>query len=123
MSILVDENTRVIVQGMTGAEGRFHTERMLEYETKVVGGVNPGKGGQKLLGLPVFYSAAQAKRETGADASVIFVPPAGAAEAIMEASDAGLAVVVCITDGIPALDMTRVRHFLEVRGTVLIGPN
>ena len=123
MSILVDKNTKVIVQGITGSEGRFHTERMLEYDTKVVGGVTPGKGGQEVLGLPVFDTVRQARQATGANASVIFVPPAGAADGIMEAADAGLDVVVCITEGIPALDMARVKHFLKDKNTVLIGPN
>lgn len=123
MSILVDKETRVVVQGITGSEGRFHAERMLEYGTKVVAGMTPGKGGQEVLGVPVFDTVAQAKAETGANASVIFVPPAMAADAIMEASDAGMALVVCITEGIPALDMARVYHFIKARGTVLIGPN
>jgi len=123
MSILVDQETRVIVQGITGSEGRFHTERMLEYGTKVVAGMTPGKGGQEVLGVPVFDTIAQVLTRMEADASVIFVPPAGAADAIMEAAASGLKVVVCITEGIPVLDMARVRHFLNERQTVLIGPN
>ena len=123
MSILVDKNTKVIVQGITGSEGRFHTERMLEYGTKVVGGVTPGKGGQEVLGLPVFDTVRQAREATGANASVIFVPPALAADAVMEAADAGLDLAVCITEGIPALDMAKVKNFLKGKNTVLIGPN
>jgi succinyl-CoA synthetase alpha subunit len=123
MSILVDKNTKVIVQGITGSEGRFHTERMLEYGTKVVGGVTPGKGGQEILGLPVFDTVRQARQAAGANASVIFVPPAMAADAVMEAADAGLDLAVCITEGIPAMDMARVKHFLKEKNTVLIGPN
>jgi succinyl-CoA synthetase alpha subunit len=123
MSILVDKDTKVVVQGITGSEGRFHTERMLEYGTKVVAGMTPGKGGQEVLGVPVFDTVSQAKTETGANASVVFVPPSLAADAVMEASDAGMDLVVCITEGIPALDMARVYHFIEARGTILIGPN
>ncbi|MBF0529122.1 MAG: succinate--CoA ligase subunit alpha [Deltaproteobacteria bacterium] len=123
MSILADKNTRVIVQGITGSEGRFHTERMLEYGTKVVGGVTPGKGGQNILGVPVFDTVKQAKEQTGANTSVIFVPPSLAADAVMEAADAGLGLAVCITEGIPALDMAKVWHYLKERQTVLIGPN
>jgi len=123
MSILVDKETRVIVQGITGAEGRFHTERMIEYGTKVVAGMTPGKGGQEVLGVPVFNTIAQVLTRMEADASVIFVPPVGAADAIMEAAAAGLKVTVCITEGIPVLDMARVRHYLDERRTVLIGPN
>jgi len=123
MSILVNQETRVIVQGITGGEGRFHTERMLEYGTKVVAGMTPGKGGQEVLGVPVFDTIAQVSTRMAADASVIFVPPVGAADAIMEAAAAGLKVTVCITEGIPVLDMARVRHFLNERQTVLIGPN
>ncbi|MFH1135998.1 MAG: succinate--CoA ligase subunit alpha [Pseudomonadota bacterium] len=123
MSILVDINTKVLVQGITGSEGRFHTERMLEYGTKVVAGMTPGKGGQEVLGVPVFDTVRDAAAKTGANASVIFVPPALAADAIMEAADAGLGLAVCITEGIPALDMARVKHYLRERDTVLIGPN
>src|SRR5689334_24539535 len=111
MSILVDKNTRLIVQGLTGKEGSFHTEQSIAYGTKVVGGVVPGKGGSKHLDLPVFDTVAQAVKETGANASVIFVPPPYAADAIMEAADAGLPLVVCITEGIPAIDMVRAWDF------------
>lgn len=123
MSILANNETRVIVQGITGSEGRFHAERMLEYGTKVVGGVTPGKGGQTILGVPVFDTVRQAVEQTAANASVIFVPPALAAEAVMEAAEAGLDLAVCITEGIPALDMAKVWHYLKERHTVLIGPN
>jgi succinyl-CoA synthetase alpha subunit len=123
MSILIDENTRVLVQGFTGREATFHAEQSIAYGTNIVGGVVPGKGGQKHLDRPVFDTVAQAVRETGADASVIFVPPAFAADAIMEAADAGLALVVSITEGIPTADMVKVWQFLKGRRTRLIGPN
>ena len=123
MSILVDENTRLLVQGLTGREGTFHTQQAIAYGTKVVGGVTPGKGGTSHEGLPVFHTVAEAVRQTGANASVIFVPASYAADAILEAADAGLPLVVCITEGIPTLDMVRVRAFLERRSTRLIGPN
>ncbi len=123
MSILVDEKTRVVVQGLTGREGSFHAEQMIAYGTKVVAGVTPGKGGTKHLGVPVFDTVARAARETGANASVVFVPPAYAADAVLEAADAGLDVVVCITEGIPTLDMIRVWRVLQDRKTRLIGPN
>lgn len=123
MSILIDESTRVLVQGFTGREATFHAEQSIAYGTQIVGGVVPGKGGQKHLERPVFDTVHQAVRETGASASVIFVPPAFAADAIMEAADAGLEVVVCITEGIPTSDMVRVWHFLQGRRTRLIGPN
>ncbi len=123
MSILVDKTTRVVVQGLTGHEGSFHTSQMLDYGTQVVAGVTPSKGGSKHLGLPVFNTVAEAVAKTGANASVIFVPPAYAADAILEAADAALDVVVCITEGIPTLDMIRVWRVLENRKTRLIGPN
>jgi succinyl-CoA synthetase alpha subunit len=123
MSILVDENTRVIVQGFTGREASFHSEQSVAYGTRIVGGVVPGKGGQEHLGLPVFNTVERAVRDAGANASVIFVPPAFAADAIMEAADAGLPLVVAITEGIPAMDMVRVWDFLKTRRTRLIGPN
>ena len=123
MSVLVDENTRLIVQGFTGKEGTFHAQQAIAYGTKVVGGVVPGRGGSTHLDLPVFDTVEQAVRATGANASVIFVPPAFAADAIMEAAAAGVPLVVAITEGIPALDMVRARAFLEGRSTRLIGPN
>jgi len=123
MSVLIDENSRVIVQGFTGAEGTFHAGQMIEYGTKVVGGVTPGKGGTTHLGLPVFHTVTEAIEATGADVSVIFVPPAFAADAIMEAADAGIALIICITEGIPVADMVKVKSFLGCRPTRLIGPN
>ncbi len=123
MSILVDKETRVLVQGITGKEGSFHTAQMVAYGTKIVGGVTPGKGGTQHEGIPVFDTVADAVRETGATASVIYVPPPFAADAIMEAADAGLPLAVCITEGIPALDMVRAFDYLRGRNTRLIGPN
>ena len=123
MSILVDQNTRLIVQGFTGKEGTFHAQQAIQYGTKVVGGVTPGKGGTRHLDLPVFDTVARAVTATGANSSVIFVPPPFAADAIMEAADAGIALVVCITEGIPTLDMVRAWAFLEGKKTRLIGPN
>ena len=123
MSVLVDESTRLIVQGFTGREGTFHAQQAIAYGTKVVGGVVPGKGGTTHLDLPVFDTVARAAQATGANASVIFVPPPFAADAIMEAADAGLPLVVCITEGIPTLDMVKAWRFLEGRRTRLIGPN
>src|SRR3954451_2237678 len=123
MSVLVDKNTRLIVQGFTGREGTFHTQQSIAYGTSVVGGVVPGKGGSKHLDLPVFDTVAQAVKDTGANASVIFVPPPFAADAVMEAADAGIGLVVCITEGIPVLDMVKVWQFLQGRNTRLIGPN
>jgi succinyl-CoA synthetase alpha subunit len=123
MSILIDEKTRVIVQGITGREGTFHTQRMLEYGTKIVAGITPKKGGTTHLGVPVFDSVAGAVKEHGADASAIFAPPFAAASAIAEAADAGVGVIVCITEGIPTLDMIRVKAYLREKPVSLIGPN
>mgnify|MGYP001482868083 CR=1 FL=1 len=123
MSILVDKNTRLLVQGITGSEGTFHTKQMIEYGTNVVGGVTPGKGGQTHEGVPVFNTVEEAVRETGANASVVYVPPAFAADAIMEAADAGLPLVVAITEGIPVADMVKVKEYLSDRPTRMIGPN
>ncbi len=123
MSILVSKDTRLLVQGFTGNEGSFHSERCIEYGTNIVAGVTPGKGGTTHLDRPVFDSVADAVRETGANTSMIFVPPPFAADAILEAVDAGLDTVACITEGIPVMDMTRVRRFLDGKSTRLIGPN
>ncbi len=123
MSVLVDKNTRVIVQGITGKEGTFHTQQMIAYGTKIVGGVTPGKGGTTHEGVPVFNTVADAVRETGANASVIYVPSAFAADAIMEAADAKLPLVVCITEGIPVADMVKAKEFLRDKNTRMIGPN
>jgi succinyl-CoA synthetase alpha subunit len=123
MSILVDRDTRVICQGFTGAQGTFHSEQAIAYGTRMVGGVTPGKGGSMHLGLPVFDTVAGAVRETGADASVIYVPAAFAADAILEAVDAGVPLIVCITEGIPVLDMVRVKRALAGSDSRLIGPN
>jgi succinyl-CoA synthetase alpha subunit len=123
MSILVDENTRVVVQGITGREGAFHTKQMLNYGTAVVAGVTPGKGGLKAEGVPVFNSVQEAVDREGANASCIFVPPPFAADAVMEAASAGVGVIVCITEGIPTLDMVKTASFLKNRQSVLIGPN
>jgi succinyl-CoA synthetase alpha subunit len=123
MSILVDEYTRLLVQGITGREGTFHTQQAVAYGTKVVAGVTPGKGGSRVDGVPVFNTVHAAVQETGADASIIFVPPAFAADAILEAADAGMPLVVCITEGIPTLDMARVMRYLSGTQTRLIGPN
>jgi succinyl-CoA synthetase alpha subunit len=123
LSVLVDKNTRLVVQGITGKEGTFHTKQMVEYGTNVVGGVTPGKGGTTHEGIPVFNTVADAVREAGANASVIYVPPPFASDAIMEAADAGLPLVVCITEGIPALDMVKVKEYLADKQTRLIGPN
>jgi succinyl-CoA synthetase alpha subunit len=125
MAVLVDENTKVICQGLTGAQGTFHTEQALAYGTKMVGGVTPGKGGatHEATGLPVFDTVAEAVERTGATASVIYVPPPFAADAIMEAVDAGVPLIVCITEGIPVTDMIRVKRMLAGSGSTLIGPN
>jgi len=123
MSVLVNKDSRVIVQGFTGSEGTFHATQMIEYGTHVVGGVTPGKGGQKHLDLPVFDRVDQAVKEAGANVSVIFVPPAFAADAIMEAADAGIKVIVCITEGIPVKDMNMVKEYLKNKEARLIGPN
>jgi succinyl-CoA synthetase alpha subunit len=123
MSILVDENTRLLVQGITGSEGSFHTQRCIEYGTKVVAGVTPGKGGSQYLGVPVFNTVEKAMAETGANASLMFVPPAFAADGILEAIDASMFLIVCITEGIPVLDMVKVHRYLKGKSTRLIGPN
>ncbi|MCX6250800.1 MAG: succinate--CoA ligase subunit alpha [Bacteroidetes bacterium] len=123
MSILVNENSRVIVQGFTGSEGTFHTGQMIEYGTQIVGGVTPGKGGLMHLDRPIFNTVADAVSATGADVSIIFVPPPFAADAIMEAADSGIKVVVCITEGIPIRDMVHVKEYVKSRNVRLIGPN
>ncbi len=123
MSVLVNKNSKIIVQGFTGTEGTFHATQMIEYGTQVVGGVTPGKGGTEHLERPVFNTVADAVKATGADVSIIFVPPAFAADAILEAADAGIRLVVCITEGIPVQDMVRVKNYLQGGSTRLIGPN
>jgi succinyl-CoA synthetase alpha subunit len=123
MSVLVNKNSKVIVQGFTGTEGTFHASQMIEYGTQVVGGVTPGKGGSQHLDRPVFNTVANAVMATGADVSIIFVPPAFAGDAIMEAAEAGIALVVCITEGIPVQDMVKVKNYLQGKSTRLIGPN
>jgi succinyl-CoA synthetase alpha subunit len=124
VSIFVDQNTRLVVQGITGRDGSFHSRQMLEYGTQLVAGVTPGKGGQRFEGkVPIFNTVAEAVRETGANTSVIYVPPVGAAGAIYEAADAGLGLIVCITEGVPVMDMTRVLPYVRERGARLIGPN
>ncbi|MBW1702885.1 MAG: succinate--CoA ligase subunit alpha [Deltaproteobacteria bacterium] len=123
MSILVDENTRVVVQGITGREGAFHTKQMLNYGTVVAAGVTPGKGGKQVKGVPVFNTVYEAVEKESANVSCIFVPPPSAGDAIMEAASAGLGVIVCITEGIPILDMVKVASFLKDKNSVLIGPN
>lgn len=123
MAVLVNKDSKVIVQGFTGSEGTFHAGQMIEYGTNVVGGVTPGKGGQTHLDKPVFNSVYEAVQKTGADVSIIFVPPAFAADAIMEAAEAGIKVIVCITEGIPVSDMTKVKSYIDQRDVTLIGPN
>jgi len=124
MSVLVNKDSRIVVQGFTGKEGTFHASQMIEYGTRIIGGVTPGKGGQSHLGLPVFYTVADdSVKETGANVSVIFVPPAFASDAIMEAADAGIGVIVCITEGIPTSDMIKVKEYLTDKDCRLVGPN
>jgi len=123
MAILVDKHTKVICQGLTGSQGTFHSEQAIEYGTQMVGGVTPGKGGQEHIGLPIFNTVADAKAKTGANASAIYVPPPFAADAILEAIDAEMELIVCITEGIPVLDMMRVKRALEGSESLLIGPN
>jgi succinyl-CoA synthetase alpha subunit len=123
MSVLIDKKSRVIVQGLTGSEGTFHAQQMIEYGTKVVGGVTPGKGGSEHLGVPVFNTVKDAVAKTKANVSVIFVPPFAAGDAIMEAADAGVALIVCITEGIPTKDMVQAYEFVKQRGVRLVGPN
>ncbi len=123
MSVLVNANSKVIVQGFTGSEGTFHAGQMIEYGTNVVGGVTPGKGGQTHLGKPVFNTVQDAVQEVGADTSIIFVPPAFAADAIMEAAEVGIKVIICITEGIPTADMVKVKSYIDARDCRLVGPN
>ncbi len=124
MSIFIDKTTRLLVQGITGRDGSFHTKQMIEYGTQVVGGITPGKGGQKFEEkVPIFNTVAEAVKETGANTTVIYVPPPFAADAMMEAADAGIAFIVCITEGVPVLDMTRVYPYVKERGSRLLGPN
>ncbi|PGL68014.1 MULTISPECIES: succinate--CoA ligase subunit alpha [Bacillaceae] len=123
MSVFINKDTKVIVQGITGSQGLFHTTQMLEYGTKIVGGVTPGKGGTDIAGVPVFNTVKDAVDATGANASVIYVPPAFAADAIMEAVDAELDIAICITEGIPVLDMVKVKKYMEGKKTRLVGPN
>ena len=123
MSVLVNKQSKIIVQGFTGTEGTFHATQMIEYGTQVVGGVTPGKGGQQHLDRPVFNTVADAVKQTGADVSIIFVPPAFASDAIIEAAEAGIRLIICITEGIPVQDMIKVKHYLEGTSSRLIGPN
>ena len=123
MAILVDKNTRLVVQGFTGKEGTFHSEQMIEYGTTVIGGVTPGKGGQLHLDRPVFNTVSDAVKDEGANASIIFVPPPFAADAILESAEAGIKTIICITEGIPTRDMISVYHYVREQGAALIGPN
>ena len=123
MSVLVNKSSKIIVQGFTGGEGTFHAGQMIEYGTNVVGGVTPGKGGQTHLDKPVFNTVTDAVSKTGADVSILFVPPAFAADAIMEAAEAGIKVIICITEGIPVADMVQVKEYLSDKDCTLIGPN
>jgi succinyl-CoA synthetase alpha subunit len=123
MSVLVNKNSKIIVQGFTGSEGTFHAGQMIEYGTNVVGGVTPGKGGQKHLDKPVFNTVVEAVEKVGADTSIIFVPPAFAADAIMESADAGIQVIICITEGIPTADMVKVKAYIDAKDCILVGPN
>ena len=123
MSVLVNKDSKIIVQGFTGSEGTFHASQMIEYGTNVVGGVTPGKGGTIHLDRPVFNTVAQAVKEAGADTSIIFVPPAFAADAIMEAAEAGIKVIICITEGIPVADMIKANEYVKNRDCRLVGPN
>jgi succinyl-CoA synthetase alpha subunit len=123
MSVLVNKDSKIIVQGFTGSEGTFHAEQMIDYGSNIVGGVTPGKGGQTHLGKPVFNTVQDAVKDTGADVSILFVPPAFAADAIMEAADGGINVIICITEGIPVADMVKVKHYIDQRKCTLIGPN
>jgi len=123
MSVLVNKDSKIIVQGFTGSEGTFHAGQMIDYGSNVVGGVTPGKGGQTHLGKPVFNTVQDAVKETGADVSILFVPPAFAADAILEAADGGIKVIICITEGIPVADMVGVKHYIDQRDCTLIGPN
>src|ERR1700733_7062289 len=123
MAILVNKHSKIIVQGFTGTEGTFHATQMIDYGTQVVGGVTPGKGGSTHLERPVFNTVADAVKNTGADVSIIFVPPAFAADAIMESAEAGIALIICITEGIPVQDMVKAKHYLTGTNSRLIGPN
>jgi succinyl-CoA synthetase alpha subunit len=123
MSVLVNKDSKIIVQGFTGSEGTFHATQMIEYGTNIVGGVTPGKGGQVHLDKPVFNSVAEAVEKVGADTSIIFVPPAFAADAVMESAEAGIKVIIAITEGIPVNDMTKAFQYVKAKGATLIGPN
>jgi len=123
MSILINESTRLIVQGITGRDGSFHTWKMLDYGTKIVGGITPGKGGTNVFGVPVFNTVCEAVEKTQADTSIVFVPALSAADAMMEAADAGIKLIICITEGIPTLDVVKAYRFIQMKGAMLIGPN